>query len=98
MPFRNNPNSAARRLLPGDVETIPATFLRINARDLMARVKYRGERFLVETFGHPMAVIISYEDYLCIRHYLPPPAVQIGEIPELGSGDEKEDGSTGVLG
>lgn len=64
----------------------------------MARVKYRGERFLVETFGHPMAVIISYEDYLCIRGYLPSPTIQVGEISESVKGNETADSSAGVLG
>jgi PHD/YefM family antitoxin component YafN of YafNO toxin-antitoxin module len=29
----------------------------------MERVKYKGERFLIQTFGQPTAVIISVEEY-----------------------------------
>lgn len=50
-----------------DVQSIPATFLRLHTRDLLERVKYRGERFLIETFGRPMVVLISYDDYLQLQ-------------------------------
>lgn len=56
---------------PQEIETVTATFLRINTRDVLERVKFRGERFLIETFGRPMVVLINYEDYMCIRKYLP---------------------------
>lgn len=42
---------------------INATDLRIRTRDIMERVKYRGEIFLVKTFGQPTAVIISVHEY-----------------------------------
>lgn len=50
--------------------TINATALRIKTRDLMERVKFRGERFIVETFGRPMAVIISPEDFSIVKDIL----------------------------
>jgi len=37
----------------------------------MERVKFGGERFIVQTFGRPMAVLISYEDFLAIEDFLP---------------------------
>lgn len=55
---------------PADPETIPATYLRLHTRDLLERVKYKGERFLVETFGRPMGVLISYQDFLSVRDLL----------------------------
>ncbi|MCC7162897.1 MAG: hypothetical protein IT331_10425 [Anaerolineae bacterium] len=55
-----------------EAETIQATFLRLYLRDFMERVKFRGERFIVQTFGRPMMVLISYEDYLLIKNCLPP--------------------------
>jgi len=42
---------------------INATDLRVRTREIMERVKYKGERFLVQTFGQPTAVIISVEEY-----------------------------------
>ncbi|MDL1894897.1 type II toxin-antitoxin system Phd/YefM family antitoxin [Anaerolineae bacterium CFX7] len=51
-------------------ETINSTELRTKTRDLMERVKYNGEIFLVETFGRPMAVIMSVEDFDAFRKYL----------------------------
>lgn len=53
-----------------EIITIPSSFFRMHARDLMERVKYRGERFIVETFKRPMVVLISYEDYLRVRSHL----------------------------
>lgn len=47
--------------------TINATKLRIETRDLMERVKFSGERFIVKTFGRPMAVIISFEDFQRVK-------------------------------
>lgn len=42
---------------------INATDLRNKTRDLMERVKYHGDIYLVETFGRPMAVIMSVEEF-----------------------------------
>ena len=42
---------------------INATDLRIKTREIMERVKYKGERFLIQTFGQPTAVIISVEEF-----------------------------------
>ncbi len=51
-------------------ERINSTELRTKTRDLMERVKYNGEIFLVETFGRPMAVIMSVEEYARVREAL----------------------------
>jgi prevent-host-death family protein len=42
---------------------ISATDLRTRAREIMQRVKFKQEAFLVENFGEPMAVIISVTEY-----------------------------------
>ncbi len=49
---------------------INSTELRTKTRDLMERVKFNGEAFVVETFGRPMAVIISFEDFNRVRELL----------------------------
>ena len=64
-----------------EVETIQATFLRLYLRDFMERVKFRGERFIVQTFGRPMMVLISYEDYLLVKHRLPRTPRMMDTIP-----------------
>ncbi len=46
---------------------VTATELRVKTRDLMERVKFRGEQLIVENFGRPMVVMISFEDYLRVR-------------------------------
>ena len=48
--------------IPGAIE-INATELRSHTRDILERVKYRGERFLVHTHGRPMAVIVAIEEF-----------------------------------
>jgi antitoxin (DNA-binding transcriptional repressor) of toxin-antitoxin stability system len=42
---------------------INATDLRIKTREIMERVKFKGECFLIKTFGQPTAMIISVEKY-----------------------------------
>ncbi len=46
-----------------DAVVINSTDLRTRTREVMERVKFRGERFLVQTFGKPSAIIISIEEY-----------------------------------
>jgi prevent-host-death family protein len=45
---------------------ISASNLRTQTRDVMERVRFRGEHFIVQTFGKPVAVIISIEDYAAL--------------------------------
>ncbi len=49
---------------------VTATELRLKTRDLMERVKFRGEHFIVENFGRPMAVMITFEEYMRVRDLL----------------------------
>ena len=46
-----------------ELVVVNASDLRIRHRDIMERVKFKGERFLVQTFKQPTAVIISVEEY-----------------------------------
>ena len=46
-----------------DPVIIKATDLRIRTREIMERVKYKGEKFLIKTFGQPTAVIISVDEF-----------------------------------
>ncbi len=43
---------------------VSATDLRIKTRDLIERVRYKGEHLVIHNFGRPMAVLISYEEYM----------------------------------
>ncbi len=63
---------------------VTATELRLKTRDLMERVKFRGEHFIVENFGRPMAVMISVEDYMRVRELL------YGEPRQPANGQEGE--------
>ncbi len=64
---------------------ISATELRQKTRDLMERVHYHGEHLIIENFHRPIAVMISYEDYLRVRDVItgPTPSLvvdhQVGE-------------------
>ncbi len=51
-------------------ETINSTDLRTKTRDLMERVKFNREAFIIETFGRPMAVLISLQDFELIQNTL----------------------------
>jgi prevent-host-death family protein len=42
---------------------INATELRIQTRDILERARFKGERFMIQTFGKQMAVIMGIEEY-----------------------------------
>ncbi|MGB8647734.1 MAG: type II toxin-antitoxin system prevent-host-death family antitoxin [Anaerolineae bacterium] len=67
---------------------VTATELRLKTRDLMERVKFHGEQLIVENFGRPMVVMISFDDYMRIRDQLngngqPRIPVQEGQAHEI---------------
>lgn len=64
-------------------ERINSTELRTKTRDLMERVKYHGDRFVVETFGRPMAVIISIEDFHLAQAALCGPLKNVAPVMSL---------------
>jgi prevent-host-death family protein len=47
-----------------EATTISATDLRTQARDIIERARFKSERFVIQTFGKPVAVIIGIDDYL----------------------------------
>ncbi len=49
---------------------VTATELRLKTRDLVERVRFKGEHMLIENFGRPMVVIISFEDYIQVKDSL----------------------------
>jgi prevent-host-death family protein len=49
---------------------VTATELRLKTRDLVERVRFKGEHVLIENFGRPMVVIISFEDYMQVKDSL----------------------------
>jgi prevent-host-death family protein len=56
----------------GEMEAtkISATNLRSQTRDIIERVRFRGEHFIVQTFGKPVAVIIGIEEYKTLLGYM----------------------------
>ncbi|HSR34532.1 MAG TPA: hypothetical protein VLY63_28515 [Anaerolineae bacterium] len=44
-------------------QVISATLLRTKTRDVLEQAKFKGEHFVVETFGKPMAVIVGVDEY-----------------------------------
>ncbi len=71
---------------------INATDLRIKTREIMERVKFKGECFLIQTFGQPTAMIISVEKYEEITGK----TLAQSEHPlvGLGAAQKKDDGNT----
>ncbi len=62
---------------------ISATELRQKTRDLMERVYFRGEHLIIENFHRPVAVMISYEDYMRVREAFADPD-QTASLPQAG--------------
>ena len=46
-----------------DPQVISSTLLRTQTRDILEQAKFRGEHFIVETFGKPMVAIVGVEEY-----------------------------------
>lgn len=44
-------------------QVISATTLRNKTRDILEQAKFKGEQFVVETFGKPMAVVVGIDEY-----------------------------------
>ena len=47
-----------------DPQIISSTLLRTKTRDILEQAKFRGEHFIVETFGKPMVAIVGVDEYL----------------------------------
>jgi antitoxin (DNA-binding transcriptional repressor) of toxin-antitoxin stability system len=47
----------------GRPQVINATLLRTRTRDILEQAKFRGEHFIVETFGKPMVAIVGIDEY-----------------------------------
>jgi prevent-host-death family protein len=71
-----------------ELKTIPATDLRLRTREILEQVRWQGETFAVTTFGHPVAVILSVEEYARLTATssgagipvaLPEPSVAVGQ-------------------
>lgn len=45
-------------------ETINSTQLRTKTRDVIERVQFGGESFIIHTFGRPVAVIIPFAEFI----------------------------------
>jgi hypothetical protein len=46
-----------------DPQVISSTLLRTKTRDILEQAKFRGECFIVETFGKPMVAIVGVDEY-----------------------------------
>jgi antitoxin (DNA-binding transcriptional repressor) of toxin-antitoxin stability system len=44
-------------------QVISATTLRTKTRDILEQAKFKGEHYIVETFGKPMVAIVGIDDY-----------------------------------
>jgi prevent-host-death family protein len=44
-------------------KTVTSTELQRNTRDIIDYARVRGDTIIVETYGKPMVVILSYDEY-----------------------------------
>lgn len=44
-------------------KVITSTELRLKTRDIVESAKFKGQHFIVETFGKPMVAIVGIDDY-----------------------------------
>ncbi|MBI4672797.1 MAG: hypothetical protein HY741_14150 [Chloroflexi bacterium] len=64
------------------LQTISATDLRTRTREIMQRVRFQDEVFLVENFGQPMAVVLSPKVYEHLTKTCMDASIQDALIPD----------------
>lgn len=60
------------------IQPISATDLRIRLHDIIERARFKGEHFVVHTFGKPVVIILGIDEYNALiksATTLPPPAI-----------------------
>ncbi len=74
---------------------ISVTDLRVRTREIMERVKYKGDYFLVQTFGQPTAIIIGVEEYASLCKQKQEIDLKIGDVmSQDNSSNLKDETST----
>ena len=46
-----------------DIRRLSVSELRLNTRDILDEVKFLHQRFVIATYGRPMAVVVNIEDW-----------------------------------
>ncbi|MBK9229297.1 MAG: type II toxin-antitoxin system Phd/YefM family antitoxin [Anaerolineae bacterium] len=46
-----------------DIRRLSVSELRLNTRDILEGVKFLHRRFVIATYGRPMAVVVNIEDW-----------------------------------
>ena len=44
------------------IKHLSVSELRLNIRDILEGVKFRNERYIIVTYGRPMAVVVNIEE------------------------------------
>jgi len=45
------------------IKHLSVSELRLNIRDILEGVKFRNERYIIVTYGRPMAVVVNIEEW-----------------------------------
>lgn len=61
-------------------KTITSTELQKNTREVIDWTRTRGEPVIVETYGKPMAAILSYDEYQAYRQYRQARAARFAQL------------------
>ena len=46
-----------------DIRRLSVSELRLNTRDILERVRFLHQRYVIATHGRPMAVVVNIEDW-----------------------------------
>lgn len=61
-------------------KTITSTELQKNTREIIDWTRTRGEPVVIETYGKPMAAILSYDEYQAYWHYKQARAARFAQL------------------
>ncbi len=69
-------------------KTITSTELQKNTREVIDWTRTRGEPVIVETYGKPMAAILSYDEYQAYRQYKQARSARFAQLRAAAAANE----------
>lgn len=75
-------------------KTVTSTELQKNTRAVIDWTRIKGEPVVIETYGKPMAAILSYEDYEAYLQYRQARAARFDELRQVAAMNAAENDLT----
>ncbi|MCA9950839.1 MAG: type II toxin-antitoxin system Phd/YefM family antitoxin [Anaerolineales bacterium] len=67
------------------MKTVTSTELQKNTRDVIDWTRTKGEAVVIETYGKPMAALLSYDEYQAFAEYKRARAVRFAQLRDAAA-------------